>query len=76
MTVEELVAELNRVNADIQCPICGNGEWEVVPTAVIVPALSNGSVDVRDGPPCLAIFCTYCGYARFHSTKLLESKKP
>jgi predicted nucleic-acid-binding Zn-ribbon protein len=74
MTVQQILAKLNRISPNAQCAICGNSKWEALPTAVLMPTFSEGSVNVGDGPPCLAVFCTKCGYARFHSTNLLEQK--
>lgn len=72
MNVEQLIAKLDSIGANTQCAICGNTNWEAYGDLVFLPTISNGNINVGNGPPCLVMFCTQCGYARFHSSVLLE----
>jgi hypothetical protein len=36
---------------------------------VYMPTITGTTVNAGDGPPCIAMFCTKCGYARFSFAK-------
>ncbi len=72
MSVEDILAKLDALGPDRQCPVCGNTKWEAHGDLVFLHATSNGPSNVGNGPPCLVMFCTECGYARFHSSVVLE----
>lgn len=72
MSVEDILAKLEALGPDRQCPVCGNTNWEAYGDLVFLPTISNGTINVGNGPPCLVMFCTECGNARFHSSVLLE----
>jgi predicted nucleic-acid-binding Zn-ribbon protein len=68
----DLAAKLDAVVTHETCPACDNATFEVQTSILTVPVQGPRGVNLLEGLPCLVALCQRCGYARFHSTNVLE----
>ena len=60
-----------RSKAIIQCPVCGDAQWQFAQAAYIRTLLEQGETDLAEEKGVVRISCGNCGYVMLLDAKTL-----
>lgn len=76
MDPREIANELTNRGASIECPVCGQGDLEVIGEsnyALTAVSERGPGIDPYHALLVAALVCANCGHVRLHATRALES---
>jgi predicted nucleic-acid-binding Zn-ribbon protein len=70
-TQRQLLENWMRTKAIIQCPACGDSQWEFAQAAYIRALLEEGEADLAEDRGVVRISCGNCGYLMLFDAETL-----